>query len=83
MAGLEWKIDGRRVPQSRVADALAKSLQKEMEQEVTRNLSRVRCPVHGSTPRNIRFTGSIGRGGQIKADCCCDQLEAAISRALN
>jgi len=82
MADIEWKIDGRKIPQSGVGAALAKSLEKGFEEEIKKTLSRVRCPEHGNTPKNIRLIGSISRGGQIKIDCCCDKLEAAIAKAL-
>ncbi len=53
MVKLEWKMNGRTVPSSRVADELGKSFRQAATDSVKHAISGVRCPVHGGAS-NIR-----------------------------
>jgi hypothetical protein len=84
---MKFKVNGRSVSPNKLGDAILSSMQgdiqKAAEKQVIAKLSSIRCPVHHQTPRNIRFEGSILKGSQARMDCCCDQLEEAVKRALN
>lgn len=84
---MKFKFNGRSVSPNKLGDAILSSMQNDIqkaaEKQVIAKLSSIRCLVHHQTPRNIRFEGSILKGGQAKMDCCCDQLKEAVRQALN
>ena len=84
---MKFKINGKSVSPKKLGDAILSSMQgdiqKAAEKQVIARLSSIRCPVHGQTPHNIQFEGSILSASQARMDCCCDRLEEAVRQALN
>ena len=77
MIKLEWQVDGRTVSASRVADELGKAVLAKAGDTARAGIARVRCPVHGSSPSNIRVRGS-GDRLRFQYDTCCDRLQEAV-----
>lgn len=81
MIKLEWKFNGRTVPAHRVADELGKAFRAKATDAVKAAVARARCPVHGSSPRNIQVSGS-GDRLRFQYDSCCDQLNQAVNESF-
>ena len=78
MFKLQWKINGLNVPAHRIADELGKAVRA-----VTARIARVRSPVHGSAPRNIRSGARTGSDRvHFQYEVCWDSLRQAISQTL-
>lgn len=73
-----WKFNGRTVPANRIADELGRAIRAKAGDAATDAVARVRCPVHGTGPRNIRVSGTGGRF-RFQYDCCCDRLQQAVN----
>lgn len=78
MVKLEWKVNGRTVPSSRIADELGKSIRQAAADKVKHAIAGVRCPVHGSGASNIRVE-NIGSQMNFTFIACCDDLKRAIA----
>lgn len=81
MIKLEWKISGLAVPANRVADELAKAARAKAGAAARDGIARVRCPIHGSTPLNIRVSGS-GDRLRFRYETCCDRLQDAVNASF-
>lgn len=81
MIKLEWKFNGRTVPANRVGDELAKAVRAKASESAVSSISRVRCPVHGTAPKNIRVSGS-GDRLRFQYESCCDRLQEAVGKSF-
>ena len=81
MVKLEWKVNGRTVPSSRIADELGKSIRRAATDKVKHAIAGVRCPVHGGGARNIRVE-NVGNKMNFTFNACCDGLKEAIAKRL-
>lgn len=81
-----WNVDGRSVSSNQLGKAITESMQKQIqaaaEQQIKAKLAAIRCPVHHQPPRNLRVEGNVLKNAQVKMDCCCDPLKAAIQAAM-
>jgi hypothetical protein len=77
MIKLTWKFNGRTVPANRVADELTKAVRAKAGDAAKNAIARVRCPVHGTSLRNIRVSGS-GGAFRFEYDSCCERLQQAV-----
>lgn len=77
MVKLTWKFNGRTVPANCIADELGKAIRARAGDAAKNAIARVRCPVHGTPPRNIRVSGS---GGNLRFQyaSCCERLLQAV-----
>ena len=78
MIKLTWKFNGRTVPANRIADELSKAVRAKAGDAAKDAIARVRCPVHGTPPRNIRTSGS-GGAFRFTYDSCCERLQQAVN----
>ena len=78
MVKLTWKFNGRTVPANRVADELTKAVRAKAGDAAKDTIARVRCPVHGTSPRNIRRSVS-GGAFRFEYDSCCERLQQAVN----
>ena len=81
MIKLEWKFNGRTVPASRVADELGKAVRAKATDAAKVRIARVRCPVHGTAPSNIRVSGA-GDRLRFQYESCCDRLHQAVNASF-
>jgi len=81
MIKLQWKVNGRTVPANRIADELGKAIRAKASDAARANIARVRCPVHGATPYNIRVSGS-GDHLRFQYETCCDRLKDAVNASF-
>jgi hypothetical protein len=81
MFKLEWRVNGRTVPSSRVADELGKSIRQAAADRVKHAIATVRCPVHGGSANNIRLESAGGKM-DFTFNACCDGLKQAIAARL-
>jgi hypothetical protein len=57
---------------------LDKLAQDASASEMAKRMARVRCPVHGVAPTNVRAVGA-----EVKAEFCCERLrKLALDAAL-
>ncbi len=80
MFKLTWKFNGRTIPANRIADELGKAVRSKATDAAKQAMARVRCPVHGTGPRNLRVSGS-GDRLRFQYDSCCDRLAGCTRRA--
>ena len=59
MFKLTWKFNGRTIPANRIADELGKAVRSKATDAAKQAMARVRCPVHGTGPRNLRVSGAL------------------------
>lgn len=80
MVKLTWKFNGA-VPANRMADELGKAIRARAGDRAKNAIARVRCPVHGTPPRNIRVSSS---GGNLRFQyaSCCERLQQAVTDAF-
>jgi len=78
MIKLTWKFNGLTVPANHVADELTKAVRGKAADAATDAIARIRCPVHGTPPRNIRVSGSAG-AFRFEYDSCCERLQQAVN----
>ena len=82
---IKWEFRdsrGRRVSEREWLKGLERDAVAAATDSIEAAISRVRCPIHGSSPQNIRRSKS---GDQVRWewDACCDEQEAAVQRAIS
>lgn len=78
MNKLQWKINGRTVPANRIAEELGRAVRAKAGDAARASIGRVRCPVHGSPPHNIRVSGN-GGSLRFQYETCCERLQEAVN----
>ena len=81
MFNLEYTIGGRKVSQAEFLRDMKDSVYEEAHKKVKESVGRVRCPVHGTHPTNFRVVKSCSKIN-YEFTCCCEDLKAAVGRAL-
>jgi hypothetical protein len=81
MIKFEWKLNGRAVAPGQLGQEVAKSIESEIVSRAKSAVARVRCPVHGSSPRNVRVSRS-GDSLHFQYECCCDRLKEAVGQSF-
>lgn len=81
MIKLQWKVNGRTVPANRIADELGKAVRAKAGDAARAGIARVRCPIHGSSPHNIRVSES-GDRLRFQYESCCDRLQDAVNASF-
>ena len=79
MFKLDFRIKGRSVHPNRMADELTKAIKEEALDTAKKTISSVRCPVHGTEPKQIQVLTEAGQM-RFRYEACCDELESAIAR---
>lgn len=81
MIKVQWKVNGRTVAANRIADELRKAVRAKADEAARAGIARIRCPIHGSSPHNVRATGS---GDQLRFhyETCCDRLQDAVNASF-
>lgn len=78
MIKLTWKFNGRTVPANRIADELSEAVRAKAGDATKDAIARVRCPIHGTPPRNIRISRNDG-ALRFQYDSCCERLQQAVN----
>ena len=78
---IEYWINGRKVPASRVGDQLQGELLKEAAQQVTAKVGSLRCSQHGQHPKVI-VKSSSSREVRLSVEGCCDALTETVRRVV-
>ena len=81
---LEYKIDGRKVSKDAWLRHISDEAQTEAVKELEQRVTKLRCSVHGISPRIVQKTKHGGRF-EFNISACCDQMlrraqEVAIGR---
>ena len=76
MFKLEFKVNGRRVPANRVGAELAGAMEQSIQEQIIKRIRSVRCSTHHRSPANIHGWPNL------QFDVCCDELKAAVGRAI-
>ena len=76
---VQFKIGGNSASSSRLAKTLVDSAQKDIQNNLKKEIGKIRCPEHRKTLSNIRFKGSLSKNNfKLEANCCCDKLQDTI-----
>lgn len=81
MLKLTWKLNGRTVAPSQLRRELTNSIESAALDQARNDVSRIRCPVHGTLPRNVRVTRVASRL-RFTFDPCCERQQEAINSAM-
>lgn len=75
-------ISGKEVPASQVKDKSVAAALSQMGQDIGRKLEKVRCPVHGKGPTEVRV--HVGKDGSadLRYESCCTKLRDVVGRSL-
>jgi len=79
---LTWKLNGQTIAPGQLGNEVMKSMRAEVHSRTKRAIAGVRCPVHGSTPTNIRMGNSGAGGVRFEYECCCDALQQAVNASF-
>lgn len=82
MIKVDWKLNGRSVPPGQLGREFAKSIQNTVLDQTKAAIAKVRCPVHGSTPHNIRISSGSGDRFNFQYESCCDRLQQAVNSSF-
>lgn len=74
---LEWKFNGRRLAPGQLGNVVANAIMEAAETQAKQAVAAVRCPVHGTSAKNIRVSRS-GSRLHFTYEACCDRLKEAI-----
>jgi hypothetical protein len=83
---IQWEYRdsrGRRVSQREWLKSLERDANKAVADSVEAAIPRVRCPVHGGYPSNVRKTQMMGSHMEWQWDACCEAQEQAVRRAIS
>ena len=75
-------VGRRTVALADVRDARIVSALRATAQQVETRLRAVVCPVHNLPARDVRIHFDASGNADLKYESCCEQLGAAIGRAL-
>jgi hypothetical protein len=81
MFKLTFEINGRPVQTNQLANAFEKAVFETVRDQITRKLSRIRCPDHGSAP-TVVATGRSVSELTFKVSGCCQKLIDQATTAL-
>lgn len=73
MVKIKFEINGREVKPEDFATSLEKALIKNIEEDIRKKLSSVKCPVHGEYPEVI-CRGHDLRNLSFEVKGCCQKL---------
>ena len=75
-------MGSRTVSVDEVRDARISSGLKAAGRDVGKKLEKVTCPNHGKPPTNVRIHFDKKGAADLRYDSCCEQLGAAVGKAL-
>jgi hypothetical protein len=75
-------VQGKEVPASQVRDKGVAAALAQMGSEIGRKLDKVRCPVHGKGPTDVRVHVGTDGNADLKYESCCAKLKDTVGRAL-
>jgi hypothetical protein len=78
--GVEWKIDGRRIPAGSVGRELVNAMASDLETQIRREVAGQRCPVHGEQA-TVNFK-KVCDGAGFELTGCCDEFLERIYDSL-
>jgi hypothetical protein len=78
---IEFKIGGRTVSSREWTQNIRDELLKEARSKILDAIRKVRCPVHGERPTNIRASGPTG-DMQFQFNACCERLREEVKKAF-
>ena len=83
MIKFDWKLNGRTVPADRIGEEFAKAAHAEIDARVTDAIAQVKCPVHGTSPRNIKAGRAAGGSrATFEYEMCCERLRQAVEESF-
>lgn len=51
---------------------------KVMEKQLVDKLSSIKCPVHKTSPKNIKITGNSPQSLKVTAGYCCQEMKVKL-----
>ena len=75
-------VQGKEVAASQVKDKSVAAALTQMGGEISRKLDKVRCPVHGKAPTEVRVQVGTDGNADLKYESCCAKLKDTVGRAL-
>ncbi len=81
---IEYKINGRKVSESEWTRHIANEAKSVAVEELKGRVAKLRCPVHGRSPKVVTTT-KVGDRVKFQIEACCDDMlkraqEVAVGR---
>ena len=75
-----WEVDGRRVSEAGLEDAIIKAVLEDITEQVQIELSDMKCPEHGESPDvTIKYTDE---GVEYQCGSCCEAFNEAVEAKI-
>jgi hypothetical protein len=81
MIDISFEINGRKVTQSNMDNALESALLQSMQESITKSVGAARCPAHGQSPK-IKVMGRNLNSLSFEVSGCCNQLIETVNKNL-
>ncbi|MGH9160063.1 MAG: hypothetical protein ACRD2X_08755 [Vicinamibacteraceae bacterium] len=81
MIKLEWRFNGKRVAPGQLGNEMVRAFRRVAIDRAKAGVAKVRCPVHGSGPRNLTVR-STGSRLHLAYEACCDRLKQAVDETF-
>ena len=76
-------VGARRVPVDEVSDPRVAPMLRKAGREVAAKLDKLKCPVHGQGPTNVRLHFDRNGAADLRYDSCCKALGDTIGKNLS
>jgi hypothetical protein len=74
-------IRGKDTAVALVADKSVKAALSQMGSDMSRKLTGITCPVHGSPVKDARIAIGKSGDGDFRYDACCAELQKLVTKA--
>jgi hypothetical protein len=75
-------VGPKKVAAEDLSDLRAARMLKEAGRDVGNKLSPIKCPVHGSSPANVRVHFDKNGVADLQYESCCEELGKKVGEAL-
>lgn len=82
MLDITLKIDGRDCRLDQIGKELEKAAMADLKEQIQREVSRIRCPIHGQVAR-VRASGQGIDRLSWEIDGCCDDLVERVKKVFD
>lgn len=81
MIKLEWRFNGKRVAPGQLGNEVARAFRTEAINRAKAAVAKVRCPIHGTRPRNLAVR-TAGNRLHFEYEACCERLKQAVGESF-
>lgn len=80
MLSVHWEVDGCRVTEAELEDAMITAILEDVTEQIQNELSDLMCHEHGKKPEvTIKYTGE---GVEFACESCCEAFSSEVQAKL-